>query len=263
MDIRIEDISDDTMWFVSTCTHVDESADWDRGGAVRAFWIENMLPSGLQIKVALDGDRPIGFVHLLPIELSAFRLMGHDLLTIPCLALQDAYHGQGVGRMLMEAAEAAARATTARGLAIVGHEWADDFWFMRDDFFRHFGYEEAGRVGNMVILWKRFDDDADPPRFFEPKWDYTPVPGKVAFDAFWHRQCLTTATEINNVREVCAEFGDRVLLREYDATDPAVRQRYQIGRQLMVNGREIGWGYEAPRDGLRQAILEELARCDL
>ena len=74
------------------------------------------------------------------------------------------------------------------------------------------------------------------------------------FDAFWHRQCLTTATEILRVREVCAEFGDRVLLREYDATDSAVRTQHEIGRQLMVNGQAIGWGYEAPRDGLRRAI---------
>jgi len=262
MAIHIEDVNHDTLWFVSTCTHVGETADWDRGGAVRRSWIEEMLPRGLQIKVALDGDQPIGFIHLLPIEHSAFGLIGRDLLTIPCLALQDAHHGQGVGRMLMEAAEVASRTTDARGLAVMGHEWEDDFWFMRADFFKHFGYQEAGRRGNAVILWKRFTDDAEPPRFFDPSWDYEPVPGKVAFDAFWHRQCQTTATEISNVREVCAEFGDRVLLREYDATDPAVRERYEIGRLLAVNGREIGWGYEAPREGLRQAIQEELASSD-
>jgi GNAT superfamily N-acetyltransferase len=258
MAIHIEDISDDTLWFVSTCTHVGESADWDRGGAVRRSWIEEMLGRGLQIKVVLDGDQPVGFAHVLPIELSAFGLMGRDLLTIPCLTLLDTYHGQGIGRMLMEAAETAARATDAHGLAVVGHDWQDDFWFMRADFFRHFGYQEAGRRGHAVILWKRFTGDPQPPRFLEPSWAYEPVPGKVVFDAFWHRQCLTIATEINNVREVCAEFGDRVMLREHDATDPAVRQQHEIERRLMVNGREIGWGYEAPREGLRQEILKEL-----
>lgn len=261
MAIHIEDLNEETLWFVATCTHVGESADWDRGGAVRRAWIEEMLPQGLQIKVALDGEQPIGFIHLLPIEHTAFGIKGHDLLTIPCLALKDAYHGRGIGRMLMEATEEAARATDAKGLALIGYEWEDDFWFMRADFFRHFGYQEATRRGNAVILWKRFAHDADLPQFFDSAWEYEPVPGKVTFDAFWNRQCLTSATEMHNVREVCAEYGDRVLVREYNASDPAVRDRYQIGRLLAVNGRKIGWGYEAPREGLRAAIDEALAGC--
>jgi len=258
MTIHIQYVNDETLWFVATCTHVGETADSDRGGAVRKAWIEEMLPRGLQIKVALDGERPIGFIHLLPIKHSAFGLRGHDLLTIPCLALKDEYHGRGLGRTLMEAAEASARATDAKALALVGHEWEDDFWFMRADFFQHFGYQEAGRRGNAVILWKRFADDAELPGFFQLEWTFEPVRDKLVLDAFWNRQCLTSATEIHNVREVCAEYGDRVLLREYDASDPAVRERYQIGRLLAINGREIGWGYEAPREGLRAAIKDAL-----
>jgi len=148
----IEDLNDETLWFVATCAHVGENPDQDRGGAVRKAWIEEMLPQGLQIKVALAGEQPIGFIHLLPIEHTAFGLKGHGILSIPCLALKDAYHGRGIGRMLMEAAEAAARATDAQGLALVGHEWEGDFWFMRADFFQHLGYQEAGRRGNAIIL---------------------------------------------------------------------------------------------------------------
>jgi len=29
---------------------------------------------------------------------------------------------------------------------------------------------------------------------------------------------------------------------------------YQIPRAIYVNGSEIGWGYEAPKDGIREAI---------
>jgi len=31
-----------------------------------------------------------------------------------------------------------------------------------------------------------------------------------------------------------------------------------ISRAIFVNGQEIGWGYEAPKDGIRKAIEEAL-----
>jgi hypothetical protein len=49
-----------------------------------------------------------------------------------------------------------------------------------------------------------------------------------------------------------------VLLREHCADDPAVRARYGIYRAIYIDGQEIGWGYEAPRDGLRAAIREAM-----
>ncbi len=34
--------------------------------------------------------------------------------------------------------------------------------------------------------------------------------------------------------------------------------RYQIPRAIFINGKEIGWGYEAPKEGVRDAITEAL-----
>jgi hypothetical protein len=58
------------------------------------------------------------------------------------------------------------------------------------------------------------------------------------------------------VREVARELGDAVLLREYCSDDADVRSRYGIFRAIFVNGQEVGWGYEAPREGLREKIRE-------
>jgi GNAT superfamily N-acetyltransferase len=98
--IHLQDVNEETLWFAATCAHVEETADWDRGGAVRKVWIEEMLPQALQIKVALGGGQPIAFIHLLPIEHTALGLKGQDLLTISCLSLKDAYQGRGIGRLL-------------------------------------------------------------------------------------------------------------------------------------------------------------------
>lgn len=78
----------------------------------------------------------------------------------------------------------------------------------------------------------------------------------MAIDLFWSRSCLTTDTEAQRVREVAEEFGDSVLLREYCSDDPKVRKTYGILRGIFLNGKEVGWGYEAPRDGLREKIRE-------
>ena len=60
------------------------------------------------------------------------------------------------------------------------------------------------------------------------------------------------------VREVAAEFGDAVVLREHCSDDPAIRDRYGIERAIYIDGREVGWGYEAPKDGLRETIRKAM-----
>ena len=92
------------------------------------------------------------------------------------------------------------------------------------------------------------------PRLLRPSWEYEPVPGKVAVDLFWNTFCQTSHIEAARVREVASEFGDGVVLREHCADDRDVLVACQMARAIFVNGREIGWGYEAPREGLRSAI---------
>jgi hypothetical protein len=39
----------------------------------------------------------------------------------------------------------------------------------------------------------------------------------------------------------------------------ALFERHQIPRAIFVNGAEIWWGYEAPKEGIREAILQALS----
>jgi hypothetical protein len=84
----------------------------------------------------------------------------------------------------------------------------------------------------------------------------------VVVDLFWNVFCLTSVMEAHRVRAVCAEFEDQVVLREFQAEDRDVLLQHQIARGIYINGKEIGWGYEAPRDGIRQAIEQALAAID-
>ena len=75
-----------------------------------------------------------------------------------------------------------------------------------------------------------------------------------------HTFCETSDIEAQRVREVVEEFGDRVVLREYSADDRAMLLCHQIPRGIFVNGKEIGWGHEAPREGIRNAISQALGK---
>jgi hypothetical protein len=108
----------------------------------------------------------------------------------------------------------------------------------------------------VAILWKVFDESAEPPRFPEPRFSFQPVEGKVVVDLFSDPFCKPI--EAQRVREVVKEFGENVILREYSAENREIFERYNLSRAIFINGQEVGWGYNAPCEGIRKAIQEAL-----
>jgi thiol-disulfide isomerase/thioredoxin len=212
----------------------------------------------MRVLVALLDGQQAGFLYLLPIEIAPAGPVGKDLAVIQCLTVRERLKQHGAGRALVAAAEGEARASGRKGI-VVG-AFYHDFWFMPAPFFEACGYTAVQREEEAALLWKVFDQSAEPPRFMERCYRFEPVEGKVVVDLFWSRSCLTTDTEAQRVREVAAEYGDAVLLRAYSADDPAIRARYGIYRAIFIHGREVSWGYEAPKEGLRAAIREALKR---
>ena len=102
------------------------------------------------------------------------------------------------------------------------------------------------------------DDLAPEPKPDTQKPDEPGKPGKVVIDLFWNPICQTSGIEAQRVREIAAEFGDSIVLNEYRADDRDVLLKYQTPRAILVDGNEIYWGYEAPREGIREAIAKAL-----
>ena len=250
--VIVREMTAEDGYYVGACTHVRESAENDASAERRLAWLHRHHERGVRAQVALLNGERVGFGYLLPIELSPWGPVGRDLMVLPCLYVEGKAQGQGVGRALLAEAEAETHRQARKGLATYGHYW--DFWFMPASFFEHTGFELAARRGDQGILWKRFDPTAEPPRFLEPAYTYEPVPGKVAIDLFYSTFCATSDIEAQRVREVAAEYGAAVVLREHNNDDPATVARYQTPRRILVDGQEISWGYEAPRDGIRAAI---------
>ena len=67
-DPVIRDMQPEDEYFVSTCSHVNESEEPDQCGARRAALLRALKSFGLLVKVALlDRDR-VGFAYGIPIE---------------------------------------------------------------------------------------------------------------------------------------------------------------------------------------------------
>jgi thiol-disulfide isomerase/thioredoxin len=96
------------------------------------------------------------------------------------------------------------------------------------------------------------------PKFLEPNYQFKPIADKVVVDLFWNTFCETSNIEAQRVREVVTEFRDLVVLHEYCADNQTTLFRYQTPRGIFINGKEIFWGYEAPKEGIRGAISQAL-----
>jgi GNAT superfamily N-acetyltransferase len=254
-------------YYVGTCTHVGESDEIDACARRRLEWLHGMHGEGLRVKVALWGDDPVGFLHVMPIEICPWGPRGQDLSVIPCLVVSGKVEGRGVGRALIHVAEEEARCQGSK--ALVTTAYYSDFWFMPARFFERCGFSKVSSrqviaegekeyLQEEAILWKVLDPSAQIPQFLQRKFEFQSVPGKVVVDLFWNTFCQTSSIEAHRVREVVAEFGDRVILHEYRAEDREIISRYGLPRGIFVDGREIGWGYETPRDGIRGAISRAL-----
>lgn len=243
-------------YFVSACSHVNESDELDAHARQRLQWLKANYEKGLRVKVGLVDDSPAGFVYLIPIEICPWGPLGEDLMVLPCLWVVKEAQNKGIGKALIASAEKETKHQRRKALTVIG--FYHDFWFMPAPFFETCGFSAVQRKKDVAILWKVFDESAKPPKFLERNYKFEPVPNKVVVDLFWHSFCLTSAGEAQRVREVVAEFGDSVALNEYCADDRDILLRYQTVRAIFVNGTEIGWGYQAPREGIKEAISKAL-----
>lgn len=242
-------------YFVTTCSHVNESPEIDACAKNRRQQFRIMKSEGAIFKVALLDDEHIGFAYGVPIERSSWGPLGLSLMVIPCLYVLEKATSHGAGKALIASIENDARIAGCHGVTITAYrDLPDAEWFMPASFFQSLGYAPIESRGREMLLWKPFSPDAAAPHFLQPHYVFEPIEGMVIVDLFWNAFCLTSAVEAQRVREVCQEFGDRVLLREFRAEDREILLQYQVSRAIYVNGEEIGWGYEAPKDGIREAI---------
>ena len=262
-NLIVRDMQAEDEYFVTTCSHVGESSEIDHCAEHRRQRFNLMKSEGSLFKVALLDDEHVGFAYGIPIEHSPWGPIGHSLMVIPCLYVLPRWTSSGVGKALIESIEANARAANYHAVTITAYrDMPGADWFMPAAYFEFRDYEPVESRGREVLLWKPLLPDAVPPHFLQPHYVFEPIEGIVVVDLFWNSFCLTSVIEAKHVREVCLEYDDRVLLREFRAEDREILLAFQISRAIYINGREVGWGFEAPKLGIREAIEQALSSQD-
>jgi GNAT superfamily N-acetyltransferase len=244
--------------------------DWDRdaeGACHKARWYDMMKCKRLRVKLALDDDeRAVGMIQYVPIEYA--RAEGRDLYFIQCIWVHGYdegmgnQQGQGAGWALLQAAEEDVRSQDAKGMVAWGlafPHWMPAAWYERQ------GYVEVDRLVHDVLVWKPFSSDAQPPRWMRPRKTPDLVPGQVTVTALVTGWCpgLSQAPE---ARRAAAEFGDKVVFREIDTSDPAVLVEWGMESALFVDDECINAGltdYPPPSyEGIKQKIQQKLEALD-
>lgn len=259
-DLIVREMEAEDEYFVTTSSLIQEFTEVDTCAEARRRQFKHMRSEGALFRIAILDNEQVGFAYGVPIESSSWGPLGDSLMVIPCLYVVEKATSQGAGKALLASIEREAQAIGCQGVVITAYrDIPGSEWFMPASFFELLGYVPTGARSRELLLWKPFTSEATPPHFLQPHYVFAPIEGVVVVDLFWNAFCLTSVIEAQRVREVCREHGDSVLLREFRAENRDVLLRHQIARAIYVNGDEIGWGYEAPKEGIREAIDQALA----
>jgi GNAT superfamily N-acetyltransferase len=260
--MRIVDLDETTKPLFCLCLE-DWSDEMKEAGDRRCRWVDRLTARGLRAKLALDdAGTPGGMIQYLPIEESTVD--GAGLYFIPCVWVhghkkgRGDYQGRGMGRALLAAAEDDARAHGAKGMAAWGL-WLP-FW-MKASWFRRHGYRSVDRDGLASLLWKPFASDAQPPRWYRRTAKPLELtPGRVNLTCFVNGWCTVGNLTAERARRVAGEFGDRVVYREVDTSEPRTVAEWGLADALFVNGKRLMTGPPVTAERLRKVIGRRVAR---
>ncbi len=240
----------------------DWSDELKEAGEHKARWLEKMRARGLRVKLALDETGQVGgMIQYVPIEESFVE--GRGLYFIHCIWVHGHKQGRGnfqkrgLGTALLEAAENDARELGAKGMAAWGMALPV---FMRASWFRKHGYVKADSQGLQILLWKRFTQDAEPPRWIRTQKRPDPVPGKVAVTALVNGWCPGMNTACERAKRAAAEFGDKAEFRMIDTFDREVLLDWGLSDALFIDGKPVRTGPPPSYKKIRSKIARRIGK---
>lgn len=247
------------LFFVCLEDWSDEIKD---AGDHKENWCQEMKSRGLRVKLARDDEGNIGgMIQYIPIEHSFAE--GKDLYFVHCIWVHGHKEGRGnfqkkgMGKALLEAAEADAKAAGAKGIAAWGISLP--FW-MKASWFKRQGYRRVDKQGIQILLWKPFTEDALPPKWIRQRKKPDTLPGKVTVNAFINGWCPAQNMVYERAKRAASQFGDSVAFRGYDTSQRELFLEWGIADALFIDEKQIKTGPPPSYEKIRRSIEKKVKR---
>ena len=259
--MQVVDLTEQQEYSYFLCLE-EWSDEIKEAGDHKACWYRKYADRGLRVKLAVDDEGTMGgMVQYLPVEESFVE--GKDLYLVLCIWVHGHKQGrgnfqkQGMGKAMIAAAEADARSLGAKGMAAWGlwlPIWMKASWFKRQ------GYRKADRNGMAKLMWKPFEDDAQPPKWIRKRKTPKKIPGKVSVTAFINGWCPAQNITFERAKRACAEFGDEVLFQPIDTSDRTVLLEWGIADDLYIDDKLLSTGPPLTYEKIKKVIEKRVRR---
>ena len=259
--MNVIDLTDEHKQLYFVCLE-DWCEEMNEAGNHKEIWYQEMKDKGLRVKLAIDeNDQVGGMIEYMPIEYAFAE--GSDLYFINCIWVHGYKRGRGnfqkrgMGKALLKAAEEDVKAFGAKGMVAWGISLP--FW-MKASWFKKHGYKKIDSDKGIILLWKPFSGDAEPPKWIKKK--YTPefTPGKVTVTSFFNGQCPAGNITHERAKRVAKEFGDKVMFRTINTNDKEVMRRHGKKDALYIDAKKVTKGPPLSYEKIKRLIAKRVKK---
>lgn len=259
--MQIIDLNEEYKHLYFVCLE-DWSDEIKEAGNHKEHWYDKMKDKGLRVKLVLDDDKVGGMIQYMPIEHSTVD--GKDLYFINCIWVHG-YKNKGVGNLqkkgmgkaLLQAAEADVKERGAKGIAAWGLSLP--FW-MKASWFKKHGYKKVDKIGMQVLLWKPFSDDAVAPKWIREKKKPETNPNKVTVTGFLNGWCPAMNMTYERAKRASNEFGDKAIFKEINTMDKNTILEWGISDALFINDKQVRTGPPPSYEKIRKLIAKKVKK---
>ena len=242
--MKIIDINEENKHLYFVCLE-DWSDEMEEAGNHKECWYNKMKDKGLRVKFATDDNGTIGgMIQYLPIEHSIAE--GIELYFINCIWVHGYKEGRGnfrkkgMGKALIHAAEEDVKALGAKGIVAWGLSipvWMKASWFKKQ------GYKKVDKQSMQVLVWKKFSEDAKPPKWIENKKPQLNLdPEKVTITAYINGWCPAYNITYERVLRASSEFPGKIIFNKIDTFDKSVIRSCGKSDEIYIENKKLNTG---------------------
>ena len=261
--MQIENLNEKNAWDVASfCLQNAEQDDWwcegDKDRIEEAWrkkheFLISKIGEGARAKIAYAKGGPVGFIEYYPIDITNLELVGEKVMVIWCINVKEEYRSQDIGTQLLKTCLTDVKSLGYKGAAVTC--W-DPFW-MPSSFFEKHGFSEVGEgVGNGTMLFYSLDK-IDPPiqigrgSIYD---EFKAIKEKVVLDIFHTNRCPIHWRNTALVKSTAKEFGEQVIVREYNTDSREAMLKHEIAYSIYLDGQIIGAGPPINVEKIRSKI---------